>query len=108
MLYKARHSRVPFDKSKGPCQKTLFRYAGRILQAWWIYNTTDDCLVLRLNDFSRLTVLITTKIVQDGYYLVRDSSGVFMFGLYVYDVSNIYDPVVWIYDESDLEYVVNG
>jgi len=105
MLTNARHSMIPYDKNKGPSQKIMFTYSGRLYQAYWVYNNVDDSLILRINDYFQLRIVLTTKLVDQGTYIIKDVNGRFLIALYAYDVSNIYDPKVWILDASDLQYV---
>ena len=77
MLSEVRHSMLPFDKTKGPSQKIMFTYTGRLYQVYWLYNHIDETVVIRINDYHQLRIVMTARLVDQGVYIAKDSNGIF-------------------------------
>ena len=98
-----KHSVLPFDKGVSAPQKQILRYLGLTIQAIWYKNAYDDSLSIRINDLSNLETLLITKLVSKSVFGAYDSNGLFKFALFVYDVSNINEPEVWLISQDNLD-----
>ena len=99
------HKLLPFDVVLKAPQRLYFNFSNISLQVIWLRNSHDETLSIRINDMNSGITLITTKIILNGVFLVKDVNLNPLFVLFVNN-DNIDKPEVWIMSEVD--FIMSG